>query len=332
MRLATCGAEGAGGCSSSFTWTRQQQQQQAIRELVSHLLSLSLGQVATPHSRPLNAPTTTTNLMAASHGVVRGRCGARHRPQMLQLLATLVLLTLSALAVVDARELSNVGNALTATTTLLPAASVTVTLGESTSSTAPPAATSTSEVARDAGTGAVSADDAVNDALKTAPPTVAPTVAPTAAPWLPGATAEAPAATPVVTPAPVVTTAAPDRTQVPAETMEAPSLKTPKPSTPAPSARSASSSTSGGSEAKDSSSTSTTTTTTKSGSMSTDGLATDVSVRSGQLNESFDSFLVLGILGGVGAIAAVIGIISRNIYKQTGGESSLREQSTLSRL
>lgn len=66
--------------------------------------------------------------------------------------------------------------------------------------------------------------------------------------------------------------------------------------------------------------------------MNTDGLTTNATVRSGTRDDTFDGVLVVGILGGVGVIALVIGLVSRSIYKQTNGDGALRETTAVGRL
>lgn len=146
----------------------------------------------------------------------------------------------------------------------------------------------------------LSADDAVTAALKTATPTVTPSPVATPATATPGAV---PTATPLVTPAPVVT-------PVPSPVQIQTPTPTPTPSsTPSPTASDVAAS-----ESK--------------GSLDTEELVKNSSIKSGSANSSFDETIVVMIIGGLAVIGVVVLVMSRKISKETGDDEAIRRASS----
>lgn len=197
---------------------------------------------------------------------------------------------------------------------------------------------------------AQSADDAVNVALKTpapaptepatlAPPaTFAPSVVVTIAPVTPSLPVVTPSPTPTMTLAPPVdssTPAAPSATPATAPgaapltprstaaTASSPHAATTSdssssrsgathPATPQPSTRASAPS--------------------KGGNLDSEELTKSASVRSGLSSSGFDELIVVIVLGGVGAIAVVVYVMSRKIAKETGDDAAMRETSSFAHL
>uniref|UniRef100_K3XAL2 Uncharacterized protein n=1 Tax=Globisporangium ultimum (strain ATCC 200006 / CBS 805.95 / DAOM BR144) TaxID=431595 RepID=K3XAL2_GLOUD len=164
-----------------------------------------------------------------------------------------------------------------------------------------------------------SADDAVAEAIQSATPTPVPVVVTVLPTPVPVTVAPAPTVTvtPVLAVVPTLTpkvTPTPVRTRAPVSTATPPPVQTTEPITlpESPNKQDELSSTSSASK----------------GSLATDQLVNNSTVKSGLNPTGFDDSIIVIILGGVGAIAVVVLVMSKKISKETGDDEALRDRSS----